>query len=80
MTSAPAADAAILPVSEAPEAIPEHKRMSVTHTKADLTESAVTTAAPAAAMQVRTVPAEVRNDEPAGCPPAVLALGLCKSR
>jgi hypothetical protein len=67
--SASAANAVILPVSE-----------RVTHTKADLTESAVTTAAPAAATQVRTVPAEVRNEEPAGCPPAVVALALCKSR
>ena len=67
--SASAASAAILPVSE-----------RVTHTKADLTESAGTTAAPAAAAQVRTVPAEAKSDEPAGCPPAVVALGLCKSR
>ena len=67
--SASAASAAMLPVSE-----------RVTHTQADLTESAGTTAAPAAATQERTVPAEVRNDEPAGCPPAVAALALCKSR
>jgi len=67
--SASAASAVILPVSE-----------RVTHTKADLTESAVTTAAPAAATQLRAVPAEVRNQEPAGCPPAVVALALCKSR
>lgn len=68
--SIPAANAAILPISE-----------RVTHTtKADLTESAGTTAAPAAATQVRTVPAEARSDEPAGCPPAVAALALCKSR
>jgi hypothetical protein len=66
--SAPAASAVILPVSE-----------RVTHTKADLTESAPVTAAPAAT-QVRTVPAEARSDEPAGCPPAVAALALCKSR
>ena len=64
-----AANAAILPVSE-----------RVTHTKTDLTESAATTAAPAAATQVRTVPAEARSDEPAGCPPAVAALALCTSR
>jgi hypothetical protein len=67
--SAPAASAAILPVSE-----------RLTHTKADPTESAGTTAAPAAATQVRTVPAEARSDEPAGCPPAVVALALCKNR
>jgi hypothetical protein len=79
-TSAPAASARILPVSESPPAIQETRRTSVTHTKADLTESAVTTAAPVAATQVRTVPAEARSDEPAGCPPAVVALGLCKSR
>jgi len=77
--SAPA-NAEILPVSESPAAILEPRRNLVTHTKADLTESAVTTAAPAAATQVRTVPAEARSDEPAGCPPAVVALGLCKSR
>jgi hypothetical protein len=67
-------------VSESAAAIPETRRTSVTHTKADLTESAVTTAAPAVATQVRTDPAEARGDEPAGCPPAVVALGLCKSR
>ena len=67
--SGPAASAAILPVSE-----------RVTHTKADQTESAVMTAAPAAAAQGRTVPAEGRTDEPAGCPPAVAALALCGSR
>ena len=65
----PAASAAILPVSE-----------RVTHTKADQTESAVMTAAPGAAAQGRTVPAEGRTDEPAGCPPAVAALALCGSR
>jgi hypothetical protein len=69
VSSAPAANAVILPVSE-----------RVTHTKADLTESAPVTAAPAAAAQVRTVPAEARSDEPDGCPPAVAALALCKSR
>ena len=69
VSSAPAANAVILPVSE-----------RVTHTKADLTESAPVAAAPAAATQVRTVPAEARSDEPAGCPPAVAALALCKSR
>jgi hypothetical protein len=79
-TSASAANARILPVSESPTAIADPRRMSITHTKADLTESAVTTAAPVAAAQVRTVPAEARNDEPTGCPPAVVALGLCKSR
>jgi len=68
--SASAARAAILPVSE----------RVVTHAKTDLTESAATSTAPAVATQVRTVPAETGNDEPAGCPPAVVALGLCKSR
>jgi hypothetical protein len=72
-TFAPAAGAAILP-----PILPVSER--VTHTKADLTESAATTAAPAAATQVRTVPAEARSDEPAGCAPAVAALALCKSR
>jgi hypothetical protein len=67
--SAPAANAAILPVSE-----------RVTHIKADPVESAATTAAPAAATQVRTVPAEAGSDERAGCSPAVAALALCKSR
>lgn len=67
--STPAANAAILPVSE-----------RVTHIKADLTESAGTTAAPAAAPQVRAAPPEARSDEPAGCPPAVAALALCKSK
>ena len=79
-TSAPAAGAGILPVSESAAAPAEQKRSSVTHTKADLTESAVITAAPAAATQARTVPAEAGNEEPAGCPPAVAALALCKSR
>ena len=69
--SAPAANAVILPVSE---------RVTHTNTKADLTESAATTAAPAAATQVRTVPPEARSDDPAGCPPAVAALALCKSK
>jgi hypothetical protein len=79
-SSVPAASPPIMPVSESPAAIPEARRTSITHTKADLTESAVTTTAPAAAMQVRTPPAEARNGEPAGCGPAVVALGLCKSR
>jgi hypothetical protein len=80
VTSAPAASGRILTVSESPPAIPDARRTSVTHTKADLTESAGTTAAPVAATEVRTVPAEATNDEPAGCAPAVVALGLCKSR
>lgn len=79
-TSVPAANARIVPVSESPAPVAEPRRTSITHTKADLTESAVTTTAPVAATQVRTVPAEARNDEPAGCLPAVVALGLCKSR
>jgi|SRR4051812_11457037 hypothetical protein len=79
-TYAPATNAPILPVSESQAPILELRRTSVTHTKADLTESAVATAVPVAATEVRTVPAEARSDEPAGCAPAVLALGLCKSR
>jgi hypothetical protein len=80
VTPVPAANATIIPVSEAPAAISELKPMSVTHTKADPTEAAVTTRAPAAVTQARTAPGEARNDEPAGCPPAVAALGLCKNR
>jgi len=74
---APAASADIMPVSDSAAG-----RTSVTQTKADLTEPAITTTTttpPAAAAQ-RTVPAEGRNDEPAGCVPAVVALGLCKSK
>jgi len=75
--SEPAANGAIMPVSDSAAG-----RTSVTQTKADLTEPAITTTTttpPAAAAQ-RTVPAEGRNDEPAGCVPAVVALGLCKSK
>jgi hypothetical protein len=71
-----------MPVSESPAATVDSRRMSVTHTKADLTEPAITTTAatpPAAAAQ-RAIPAEARNDAPAGCVPAVVALGLCKSK
>jgi hypothetical protein len=75
----PAASAAIMPVSESPAAIAENKRLAVTHTKADLPEAAITTTLPAASAQ-RTVPAETRNDQPDGCVPAVVALGLCKSK
>ena len=74
-----AASAAIMPVSESPPAIAEDKRLSVTHTKADLTEAAITTTPPAASTE-RTLPAETRSDELAGCVPAVVALGLCKSK
>jgi hypothetical protein len=80
VTPVPAANAAIIPVSEAPVAIAESKPMSVTHTKADPTEAAVPTTVPAVVTQARTVPGEATNDQPAGCPPAVLALGLCKSK
>ena len=76
---APAADAAIIPVSGSPAMLAESRRMSVTHTKADFKEPAITTTPPAAAVQP-TDPAEARNDEPAGCAPAVVALGLCKSK
>jgi hypothetical protein len=74
---APAASAAILPVSDSAAG-----RTSVTHPNADLTEPAITTttALPPAAAARGTVPAEARNDEPAGCVPAVVALGLCKSK
>jgi hypothetical protein len=76
----PAASAtAALPASEPPAAT-ERGRVLVTHTKAVLTETAVATTAPAAATDGRTAPAEARNDEPAGCAPAVVALGLCKSK
>jgi hypothetical protein len=54
--------------------------MSVTHTKADPTEASVPTTVPAVVTQARTVPGEATNDQPAGCPPAVVALGLCKSK
>jgi hypothetical protein len=73
-TPVPAASAPILPLGQPPAAI------SVTHTKAVLTETAAATAAPAAATEGRSAPAEPRSDEPAGCAPAVAALGLCKSK
>jgi hypothetical protein len=76
----PAANVAILPVSEAPAAIPEGSRMSVTHTKAVQIEAAVGATAPAVTTEARAVPAEARSEEPAGCAPAVVALGLCKSK
>ena len=80
-TSVPvAASVTILPVREAPAAIPERSPGTVTHTKAVLTEAAVTIPAPAAATEGRTVPVATRSDEPAGCAPAVVALGLCKSK
>jgi hypothetical protein len=93
-TAAPASNAAAalasqLPAaSQRPAANPERRAVPVTHTKAVLTETAAaTTAAPvaataaaAAASEGRSALAETRNDEPAGCPDAVAALGLCKSK
>ena len=77
---APAASAALLPVSESAAASAESQRASVTHTKADLNESAIATTVPAAVTQVRTGAPETRNDASGACPPAVAALSLCKSR
>jgi hypothetical protein len=72
--------AASLPVPEVAPAVPERRRVPVTHTKAALTEAAVATTAPAGAAEGRSVPVETKSDETAGCAPAVVALGLCKSR
>ena len=79
-TPAPAASAAILPVSESAAAVADPRRASVTHTKGDLNELAVTTTAPAAVTQAPTAPAEPRSDEQGACAPAVVALSLCKTR
>jgi hypothetical protein len=75
----PAASAANA-ASEVPAANAERRHAPVTHTKAILTEAAAATTVPAAASEGRSVQAETRSDEPAGCAPAVVALGLCKSK
>jgi len=67
-------------VTEVPAATAQRRHAPVTHTKAVLTEAAATTTVPAAASEGRSAQAETRSDEPAGCAPAVVALGLCKSK
>jgi hypothetical protein len=67
-------------VGEPPAATAERRHAPVTHTKAILTEAAAATTVQAAASEGRSVQAETRSDEPAGCAPAVVALGLCKSK
>ena len=68
------------PVGEPPAATAARSHAPVTHTKATLTEAAAATTVQAAASEGRSVQAETRSDEPAGCAPAVVALGLCKSK
>lgn len=77
---AAASAATVAPASEPPSPAPDRRRVSVTHTKAVLTEAAAAVAAPAAATEGRTVPVATKSDEPAGCAAAVVALGLCKSK
>jgi hypothetical protein len=62
------------------KAILTETKATLTETKATLTEAAAATTVPAAASEGRSVQAETRSDEPAGCAPAVVALGLCKSK
>jgi hypothetical protein len=89
----PAASATAV-VSEPPAATAVRRHVPVTHTKAILTETkailtetkailteaAAATTVQAPASEGRSVQAETRSDEPAGCAPAVVALGLCKSK
>jgi hypothetical protein len=79
-TPVPAARATVLPRSEPPAAIPERRRVPVTHTNAVITGAAAANTAQATASEGRSVPAETRIDEPPGCAAAVAALGLCKSK
>src|SRR5262245_773421 len=84
----PAANtAAALPVSEPRPTIPERRRVPVTHTKAVLNGAGGATTVPAAATAAATTtpaavsaPAETRSQEPGGCDPGVVALGLCKGK